>query len=181
MAEDRKGDEMTIEWLLLGLLSVFFAVWLIGRWQKPRLASSQFKGWARVSLLGRNEYVGAVHEVERNGETWIHVLTADGRTMRTQPGAVYSIEHVPFGVVEEDVVRAVELRNSEVRRLSEQRDHALDAVDARDARIEKLRKQLELVHENLAALGPEPGSAIEDLKMHITQAIDDDAAEDCPF
>lgn len=171
---------MKLEWLLLGILGGL-VWWFIARRQKPRLASAQFKGWARVSLLGRNEYVGAVNEVERNGDTWIEVLMADGRTMRTQPGAVYSLEYVPFGVVEEEVVRAVELRNSEVRSLREQRDHARDEVDARDARIENLRKALETAQSVLAEMGPNPSEAAKGLRRQIDETLEADAAEECPF
>ena len=172
---------MNIEWLLIGLIGVLFAVWLIGRRCVAKAREDRIVGWARVSLLGRVEFVGAVREVERHGATWIEVLTADGRTMRTQPGVVYTLERLPFGTVEEEVVRAVERRNREEKTLRDQRDHARDEVDARDARIDNLRKALAVVHANLVAMKPESDSAIDNLKMNIEAELDADTAEECPF
>lgn len=172
---------MNIEWLLIGVLGVLAVVWLIGRRCVAKARKDRIVGWARVSLLGRVEYVGAVCEVERNGDTWLELLTADGRTMRTQPGAVYSIERLPFGMVEDEVVQAVDERNRDAKTLRDQRDHARDAVDARDARIDNLRDALERVRHGLAELNVGPGPTVNVILQQINEALETDAAEDCPF
>jgi hypothetical protein len=154
--------------------------WLLTR-SRAHAEESRLLGWARVSLIGRVEFTGAAREVERDGETWIEVLTSDGRTMRTQPGVVYAIERVPFGKVEEAVVEAVDARNRETNLLRSQRDAAYDGRDERDARIEHLRAALEAARDGVDNLGMPDGTTIAGLKEQLAEALDADTENECPF
>ena len=170
---------MKIEWLLIGLFGALFTMWFIAR--RRSRATDRIVGWARVSLLGRVEYVGAVQEVTHGGQTWLHVLTIDGSAIETQPGVVYKIERLSWSSLTDEAVRVMDRRAREEKILRDQRDHARDAVDERDARIDNLREALEGVRHGLAELNIGPGPTVNVIMQQVHEALENDAAEDCPF
>lgn len=87
---------------------------------------SPFHGWTKISLMGRTELVGAAREVRDGKQSYLEVLTLDGRAIRTQYSAIYSIERVPFGRIEDYAERQEHDRQMRARLEADASDRAFE-------------------------------------------------------